>query len=832
MSLNLLLHRYFSITILCGLFFILGLSSISNMIIYTPDSARYLVWANSLAKGEGLQDLSAPEPTCYVVHAPMYPFLLVPGAFFFPQSVYAAKVTTLLIGCFVLLLFYMWLRKTIGDRYALLGSLFLALNSYMMIYSTQILSDVPFAFCLILYYFFAEEILEKENSSLMLKIGFIIGIICGVFLREVGFTLMLGAVLFFLWKRNYRYALIIFITTVSVYLLWYARNEIIVANIENPSLRNTNFFFMHLYTNSKESLIAEFAARLQDNISVYVRLIGNLIFIPAYPQHAVSFLSANDPLVPFVLLVYPILKWALVLATIILCVAGVKYQMRNSKTVPFLFLFLICYSGLILLYPINDGRFLFPFLLLMIYFCAAGMKDMSIRIAEKNIRMRNVLSAVVIIIMLLPNGIWMMNYIRNSWHYRQSPEQFYERIRSDPEYPWLLTKPLPLAGEWIVQHSDSSTVVVSRWKELTFWLNGRKIIDAEPQINPDAFDRLLRDYPVHYIVGAVSFLGLNEYESLMIRSRLFAFKKVHRFANIEIYEVIWQKQKIFKNKNNSSPDSETSLLWHRALSILEDNPQEAEIIIQKLTVNHRAYTEGMFHLAVAKEFAMELDSASMQFEKVRLMPQAGAFVQLSFFHMEIIAQLQQAKDTTVPLEQAERFVGIASKYWQLGFRKQAIFMLQQSLRMNPNLLLSHIFRVLFSLQLGDTLAARESLHIAQAIDSSNPFVTGLVALLHSCDSLARISNIEQRHILQLSIARTYLAMGLQENAIEELYHFLQSDPNNQQALSLQGALYESTQRYSSAAEMYGRLVRINPADSIAEGKYHSLSLRLCGCNKK
>ena len=249
-------------------------------------------------------------------------------------------------------------------------------------------------------------------------------------------------------------------------------------------------------------------------------------------------------------------------------------------------------------------------------------------------------------------------------------------------------------------------------------------------------------------------------------------------------------------------------------------------------MNHRAYTEGMFHRAVAKEFAMELDSASMQFEKVRLMPQAGAFVQLSSFHMEIIALLQQAKDTTVPLEQAERFVGVASKYWQLGFRKQAISMLQQSLRMNPNLLLSHIFRVLFSLQLGDTLAARESVHIAQAIDSSNPYVRGLAALLHSCDSLSQASNAAQRHTFQFSIARIYLAMGLQEDAIEELYRLLQLDPNNQQALSLQGTLYESKQRYSSAAEMYKRLVHINPADSIAEGKYHSLSLRLCGCSKK
>jgi len=85
----------------------------------------------------------------------------------------------------------------------------------------------------------------------------------------------------------------------------------------------------------------------------------------------------------------------------------------------------------------------------------------------------------------------------------------------------------------------------------------------------------------------------------MIRSRLFAFKKVHRFANIWNLWVIWQKQKIFEDKNNNSPDSETSMLWYRALSILEDNPREAEILYRDLTWTIAHTRKECFHLAVA-----------------------------------------------------------------------------------------------------------------------------------------------------------------------------------------------------------------------------------------
>jgi uncharacterized membrane protein len=107
---------FIGIGLVCGLFLLLGLPSLNQMIIYTPDSARYLAWANSLAQFDGFKDMTTPEPSRYVVHAPLYPVLLAPGAFLFPQSVVAAKTTTLIIGILTIFMFYVWARNRAGNR--------------------------------------------------------------------------------------------------------------------------------------------------------------------------------------------------------------------------------------------------------------------------------------------------------------------------------------------------------------------------------------------------------------------------------------------------------------------------------------------------------------------------------------------------------------------------------------------------------------------------------------------------------------------------------------------------------------------------------------------
>ena len=62
--------------LVAALFAALGALRINDLFLYTRDGARYLIWGNSIARGEGFSDDTQPAPLRYVVHAPLYPALI------------------------------------------------------------------------------------------------------------------------------------------------------------------------------------------------------------------------------------------------------------------------------------------------------------------------------------------------------------------------------------------------------------------------------------------------------------------------------------------------------------------------------------------------------------------------------------------------------------------------------------------------------------------------------------------------------------------------------------------------------------------------------------
>ncbi|MCK9410343.1 MAG: hypothetical protein M0R68_14545, partial [Bacteroidetes bacterium] len=60
--------------------------AVTDNATYTPDSARYAIWAESIAEGNGFSDWTSPEPSRYVVHAPLYSVLLAPVAALYPHN--------------------------------------------------------------------------------------------------------------------------------------------------------------------------------------------------------------------------------------------------------------------------------------------------------------------------------------------------------------------------------------------------------------------------------------------------------------------------------------------------------------------------------------------------------------------------------------------------------------------------------------------------------------------------------------------------------------------------------------------------------------------------
>ncbi len=78
------IKKHFAAILFLIVFFVMGIPSLNQLLMYTPDCARYLAWSNALAQWKGFLDIAAAEPMRYVIHAPLYPLLLVPAAWIAP----------------------------------------------------------------------------------------------------------------------------------------------------------------------------------------------------------------------------------------------------------------------------------------------------------------------------------------------------------------------------------------------------------------------------------------------------------------------------------------------------------------------------------------------------------------------------------------------------------------------------------------------------------------------------------------------------------------------------------------------------------------------------
>jgi len=792
------------------------------MSIYNPDSARYIIWANSLAKAEGFKDATTPEPTRYVIHAPLYPILLAPSAFLFPNNVVAAKVTTLLIGCMAIFFFFWWLKQKVGGKYALIGSILLALNPLMVLYSTQILSDIPFALGLILFFFFVEKILA-EKVEWKTEAVFIAIITFAACLRDVGFTLLLTAATCLVWKKQYRRAARIFSIPLVFYLLWFIRNEVIVAGAENPTERNTQTFLMHLYTSNQASLLQEFGQRLWSNLNVYKSLVGKLLLMPDLSPQSYMVVSNANPLVAVLLTILPVAQYILIAAAIAFAAIGV-WKLKDSILFSCMVIFLIWYFMPILLYPVNDIRFLFPLVVILMYLAVVGVNVFIDRwCVNKEDKVIRKTVVVLLSLLVLPNMVWLQSYVWNSRQYAQSPESFYAKFKNEQKPPEMFTKPLNLAAAWIVQHSDSSAVILSRWKELAVWLQGRKLVESNPRLMRDQFYYQLRDYGVKYVVAARWWSPINEYETLFAQTDRFVFIPVYTVGNVDVYEVKL-KEISSGEKGITLPNAGVNSLYDQAISVLEDEPLKSEKILKGIVSGTEGYTMVTFQIGVAKEFSGQLDSAAAIFENFRLLPQAGSYLQLSWYHLEMISRLKTALSVTSG-QRSWLYHSLAVTYWGLGYRKRAMLMLPQSLKADSQLYPALIASTIFSLEKGDTGTAWAYLDKARSLDSSNIFVDGLTKIQKCLDTL-RVATIHSRQIeMRLNIIEAYIAMGLREDAIDDLLAILRLDPLNKPALHLLADLFELKHRYEPALRIFLKIIAIDSTDNEVKKKILELSAR-------
>ncbi len=815
--------KYGGILLICVLFFLLGIPLLNNMIIYTPDSARYLIWANSLAKFQGFIDATEPEATRYVIHAPFYSLLLVPSALLFPFSVIAAKATTLIIGCALLIAFFLLLKRSVGEKYALLGALLLALNPMIFVYSTQMLSDVPFVLCLVLFFYFTAQILER-NATRKIDFALISVLTIGILMREIGLTLLISAVLFFIWKKQYRRALFFFFTPLIFYGLWFLRNEIIVAGFENPPFRNSQIFIQNIYTTADANLMQEMLERIRVNFTVYLKHVGKLIFLSN--EQSYSYLSASN-IGKFIEVVQKIFApnyWIVTAITSVFTALGV-WMLRKSPLLLSIGLFVGFYCAVILVYPVNDIRFLLPIAVIILYLFLHGIK-FTIKEWRASVNYRAIRYAIVALLLYLVciNLNLLQATITNNWQYSKSFEELYQKIKLQKIYSETFTKPFQLAAQWIMENSDSSDVVISR-KELALWLKGRKVLLSNPRSSTVALDRRLRDYNVRYLVAVKWCLQISEYENLLVQSKNYDFNLVHSVGDIEVYEVK-QKDYSAEAKKTAELDSSVRSQYREAIQIIEIEPLRAKAILKKISYEYDDFPIVRYNIAVAKEFIGELDTADIIFDGFRSMPQAGFFLQQVWFHRKNISLLKEVNENISLNKKAELYNNIAGNYWALGYQIQAMKMLEKSLSSDSSLKSANIYSVLFPLLMDDTVQVRNRIKIALTTIPENNYIKNTYRILNYYDSLNYSQAIKKQKQMRMEIVKTYLAMNLTEYAIDELINISKLYPNDEEVLFQLGVLLEMKRCYFSALKYYERVLQLNPVHAQTKQNIFLLNRRM------
>ncbi len=806
---------------LVGLFLLLGLLSLNEAMLYTPDSIRYLLWAQSLSQFDGFIDLASAEPTRYVVHAPLYSVLLAPFIAILPWDVLAAKILSLVSGMLLLLFTFQWMVRRVGMWGARIGVLILVLHPLVLLFSTHILSDVPFAvvtlLCLVMVGNREEKGLSLETILLALLVS------AAIFLREVGLAVMVAIVSFLVWRKDYRAAATVFLIPLAFYAAWLFRNEILVAGFEQPPMQNSKLFFSPMYTPRSAGMLSEFAARVQNNGAFYGESLGQLILFPVQLKGAFPVVSNDDPLMSFVISGLKVLQIPLGLLQIGIVVWGAFLRRNEDRLIPLFLLFLVCYSGLLLLYPIIDNRFLFPLLPIFLGYALVGLSDLWGRFVLRGGGKHSSLwIALLLLLALLPNTVWMANLVANNIRHNTTSREEFETGAVSSLSPEMYRKPFRYVGEWIARHADSSTVIATRWKELTFWLEGQKLIEVDPVMSHLAFESILRDYEAGYLVVLSASSGIRELEFQMLQSRRLRFEPVYRAGGLEVIQVIRNSRKraadpvlaetiLRGNVSLTDEELETRRTFREGALLLERGEyHDAHSRFKHLWDKSGGSGYAALFTGITLAFAGQRDGALAVFEEFKGRSQAGAFLQHAWYHQELLSLLRQAEANPLDASKAQMLRSVAVNYLELGFRYEARKVIDRAIEADSSYFPALTFGTYCALEDGDTIAARANVEAMRNLDPKRPLTLSMEALFPLFDSLRTVSDPKAgvRHLFALGAI--FERIGLRDFAVDQFLDVLEQEPENAAAMVELGKLYAAKRRWAPAAKMWNRAKFVSP----------------------
>ncbi len=236
------------------------------------DDGMLYISAKSLAQGSGYRIVSLPTSPNQTKHPPLYPlYMSLVWAIdsHFPGNLRLATFFNWLILVAMLgLTWTLYGQWGIPYRRKVLLTALVAVNPYVLVLGTSILSDIFFT-CFVLI---TMILIRRESTAAILLAGFTAA--CGFYARSAGIALIASVPLFFLWRKDWRRALVFSAVAGPAVIAW----ALWTATHHRPTTDPTMLF----YTDYVGYLLANvdrtnFASFVWNNLDQIVYSMGSLI---------------------------------------------------------------------------------------------------------------------------------------------------------------------------------------------------------------------------------------------------------------------------------------------------------------------------------------------------------------------------------------------------------------------------------------------------------------------------------------------------------------------------------------------------------------------------
>ena len=813
-------HRW--IVLISLLFVLLGGLRLNDISLYT-DSTRYVIWGTSFAHAKGLVDDTQPDPEWYVVNAPFFSVLLSPVLLFFPYSLLAAKVWTLLWGVAFIIAFYHLLLRFFGKTPAIIGALLVACNPLVLLFSTEVLSESAFL-TLVAVCFIALERLESENGSHRRDMIILFGIASLiVLLREVAIALVGSLVLYLLLRKQYKIAIILFAGFAVCFGAWLYRNLVLVGVPPTSQATNINFIFEHFLTPAQAPILQEFGLRLTNNTTAYAAHLGGLLF---YPLPEIMIVEPTGLFLAYFRGIIAI-KYLIPVLLVPLLFLGMWRDLVDRRTGFARVLFVVCYLFVIFIYPVHDVRFLLPVFPIMIFYVCAAARWLRDRWFSDRPVVLTRIAAVYAVLLIVPNLICVFELDRSNVHYIMDPLGFYQHLSETHHLKNMFTKPLGVLGKAVREQTPEGTIVAAASKEFSIFIGNRKLLELNNGVPIKTFDYSLRMNAADYLLSTNVWDGFLSYEFQMSESKRFWFELMTQVAGMRLYKIhptyvtpkeVWLETKRIPIDTISA----NGLLRKGRVELLRGQFQKAISSFRQASELNPGQPMVPYQLTLAYAMNDQLSEASLELQRLYGFDASTTYTAIATRHLAIATALHQANQYDDPAQRSMASTEAAMFYWSFDFPNAAYSTLRTVLNQDSTYFSALLWGWQYAMQRGDTAQAKVYLRRLRTIDRSNPVVQQFSLIEQAEDSLRRTSDSVRRGNLHLGIARSYKSVDLPDEAIDEAQRALRENPRCTEAWLYQAQLFEEQKAPRAARAAFQRALEIDPTNTMAKSRLSTM----------